>query len=360
LRLLNIQDLDALSLGSVFLATGGGGDPWVSLMLAKQAINQHGPVRLASVDDLNEGDRIVAVGGVGAPTVSLELLPSLDDPAKAIKAYENLLKVEVDAVISFEIGGGNSLVPILAAAALDIPIVDGDGMGRALPEAQMMTFAIADIPPTPALALDYLGRIELFRNIAIEDYEPIIRRWAHEHGGMITTVEHPMVKKDLSKAMVPGSLSFAIEVGKAILRNEGKLQSLLLELENLFEDSIYGRLVHLFTGKINAFERRIEGGYDLGRVSIHTLEPGHKSCAELLIKNEFIQVSIDEQVIATVPDLIVALDLESAQPLNAERLAYGQRIVLLGIGAPPHYRTQRALDVVGPSCFGLAATYSPI
>ena len=76
----------------------------------------------------------------------LELLPSLEDPAIAVRAFERELDVTVDALVSFEVGGGNSLVPIQAAALLDLPLIDGDGMGRALPEAQMMTFALAGIP----------------------------------------------------------------------------------------------------------------------------------------------------------------------------------------------------------------------
>ena len=46
------------------------------------------------------------------------------------------------------------VIPLIAAAARGIPLIDGDGMARALPEAQMMTFAIEGVRPSPALAVD--------------------------------------------------------------------------------------------------------------------------------------------------------------------------------------------------------------
>ena len=39
-------------------------------------------------------------------------------------------------------GGVNSMLPIAAAARLGLPLVDCDGMGRAFPELQMVTFTI--------------------------------------------------------------------------------------------------------------------------------------------------------------------------------------------------------------------------
>ncbi|MDG1708967.1 MAG: DUF917 domain-containing protein, partial [Emcibacteraceae bacterium] len=159
---INEEDLDDLSLGSVFLATGGGGDPYVPQLITGQAIKDHGPVKLINVNDLDDDAYVVALGGVGAPTVSLELLPSIEESAKTLEAFEKHVGRKVDAVVSFEIGGGNSLIPITAAAGRGIPVVDGDGMGRALPEAQMMTYAIAGVCPTPAISYDYEGNVATF------------------------------------------------------------------------------------------------------------------------------------------------------------------------------------------------------
>ena len=157
MKYLDASQLNDLSLGSVFLATGGGGDPYVPQLLTEQALKKFGPVQLIDVNDLDDDAHLVTIGGVGAPTVSLELLPSIKESTGTLEAFEQHTGKAVDAVVSFEIGGGNSLIPIMAAAGRGIPVVDGDGMGRALPEAQMMTYAIAGAKPTPAVAYDYEG-----------------------------------------------------------------------------------------------------------------------------------------------------------------------------------------------------------
>jgi hypothetical protein len=76
---LGSDALEDLSAGAVFLATGGGGDPYVAKLIAEQALEQYGPVDLIHPEELSDDAYVVAIGGVGAPTVSLELLPSIDD-----------------------------------------------------------------------------------------------------------------------------------------------------------------------------------------------------------------------------------------------------------------------------------------
>ena len=118
---LSADSLEDLSAGAVFLATGGGGDPYVSFLATRIVLQEHGAIDLISVDELDDDAFVVAIGGVGAPSVSLELLPSVDDAAIALAAFEDHVGRRVDAVISFEVGGGNSLSPIMAAAGRGIP-----------------------------------------------------------------------------------------------------------------------------------------------------------------------------------------------------------------------------------------------
>jgi DUF917 family protein len=199
---IELKHLEDLALGSVFLATGGGGDPYVPRLIAEQAIKQFGPVDVIDPSELPDDAYVVAIGSVGAPTVSLELLPSVEDAAKTLEAFEKHVGLTVDAVASFEIGGGNSLIPIVAAAVRGLAVIDGDGMGRALPEAQMMSYAIAGVKPTPAVAYDYAGNIVTFSTNSTEVYERHIRSLAMAAGGMITTAEHPMTGLNWGKLCV--------------------------------------------------------------------------------------------------------------------------------------------------------------
>ena len=62
--------------------------------------------------------------------------------------------------MSAEIGGANSIVPLVVAAKLGLPVVDADGMGRAFPELQMFLPFVYGTSPYPAAIGDEKGRLE--------------------------------------------------------------------------------------------------------------------------------------------------------------------------------------------------------
>lgn len=356
---IGVESLDDLSLGSVYLATGGGGDPYVAKLATTAVLEANGGAEVISVDDLDDDAFVVTIGAVGAPSVSLEMLPSTDDPERALRAFEAHVGRSVDAVVSFEIGGGNSLIPLSAAAACGLPVVDGDGMGRALPEAQMMTYPICGVSPTPALGLDYAGNIATLETDSTITYERHIRALAGVMGGMITAVEHPMTGAELKSSVIPGTLSFSIELGRLLRHNRGNAQRIYDPLRELFADSMYGELVHIYTGKVVDYTSSIVGGYDIGQARIEAFDRAAPPLT-VDIKNEYLVARIDGQVVASVPDLITMLDYETSTPINAERLRYGQRVTVYGVGCPAFYREDRSLMVVAPRCFGFDFDYVPI
>src|SRR5205823_5438500 len=90
----------------------------------------------------------------GAPLVGQERLTDPRTIERAVRMMEEYLNRRFTAVMSLEIGGGNSIQPFMAAAMLGLPVVDGDCMGRAFPEAQMTSFAIHDLPMYPLTLAD--------------------------------------------------------------------------------------------------------------------------------------------------------------------------------------------------------------
>lgn len=359
MKTIGIEHLDDLALGSVFLATGGGGDPHVPKLIAREAIKKYGPVSLIQPEDLSDDAFIGTIGSVGAPTVSLELIPSLDDAALTLDAFEKRTGHTIDAVASFEIGGGNSLIPIVAAAGKGIPVIDGDGMGRALPEAQMMSYAIAGVKPTPAVATDYAGNIAAFEVATTEVYERHIRSYSMAAGGMITVAEHPMTGLELKQSVISGTVSFSVELGKTLRENRGQADTLLQPLQKVFAGSIYGECRLIFTGKVVDKATRIVGGYDIGEATIEAFDSAGGQLV-VSIKNEYLLAESGDKLLASVPDLITILDYETGTPINAERLRYGQRVSVFATGCPQFYRSADALKVVAPRCFGFDIDYVPL
>jgi len=178
-------------------------------------------------------------------------------------------------------------------------------------------------------------------------------------GGMVFTAEHPMTADEARRAIVPGTMSFALEVGRTLTSNYGNAKQIEAPLKALFDQSDYGALKHLYTGKIVDINRKIVGGFDVGETTIESTGADAPPMT-LSIKNEFLVATVGDRVVASVPDLITMVDHETSTPINSERIHYGQRVSVFGIGCPPHYRTERALSVVAPRAFGFDIDYVPI
>jgi uncharacterized protein len=61
---------------------------------------------------------------------------------------------------------------LIVGARAGLPVIDGDGMGRAFPELQMDMFSIYGVAPTPGALADPRGLEVVFAGI------PIPLRWS--------------------------------------------------------------------------------------------------------------------------------------------------------------------------------------
>ncbi|MEM7700770.1 MAG: DUF917 domain-containing protein [Pseudomonadota bacterium] len=344
---ITLEMLDDIAAGAAFLATGGGGDPHLACLCAKEGLKAYGPARMIAPEELADDAFVIAVGAVGAPTTSLELLPSIDEAVRVVKAYAEIVGRRPDALVSFEIGGSNSLIPIVAAAALGIPLIDGDGMGRALPEATMMTYAIAGISPTPAVGLDYAGNTERFDAPDVQAYEPMIRRFAMERGGMAVSAEFGMTGAHLKACIVPKTVTLSAELGRFLRTGEGNAAEREADLAKLFQGTIYGPLELIASGLVSDYTSKVVGGFDVGEATLECVVKGEEPL-KVSVKNEYLAVKQAGRMIACLPDLITLVDFETGWPINAERLRFGQRVSVFRIGSPAHYTTPEGLASLQP------------
>jgi len=356
MKQISAKDIKDLCCGAAFLATGGGGDPYVSQLAAERLLEKYGPADLMAPDEIPDDFNVVSIGMVGAPTVTLEQLPTEDEAVKAFDAYEQQTGRKVDAVIPFEVGGGNSTIPLTVAAMRGVPCIDGDGMGRALPEAQMMTFPLYGVKPTPAVLMDAWGNSAVLHSNDALTFEKHIRAMAVAMGGMISSAEHGMTGKQASEAAVPKTISFATKLGQLLRNHNGTIDAIESELSSLFANTQYGVVKRLYTGKVVDSERKIIGGYDVGSATLQSFDANLEPMT-LLIKNEYLVAKVGDQVVASVPDLICIVEQETSRPLNAERMRYGQRVAVFGIGCTHHYRSEAALKVTSPRAFGFDMDY---
>lgn len=351
--------LDDLAVGAALLGTGGGGDPYIGKLMAKNALETFGPVDLIDLADVPDAVEVAACGAMGAPTIIIEKLPSGDEIGLALDTYERRIGRKVGAIIPFEAGGINSMMPIVLAASRGLPVIDADGMGRAFPQLEMETFHVYGVPCAPVAVADERGNAVIIETEDAGKAEWLARGVTIRMGGQSYLVNYGMSGEVCRRVSVPATMSLAVGIGRTLREARAAHQDPLDRLMAFLADTHYGVSRLLATGKIVDVSRRERNGWSVGTVRIDPFARGRKS-VEILIQNENLVAEEDGELLAVVPDLICILDLDTAEPITTERLRYGQRVNVLGIRVPPIMRTPEALAVFGPAAFGITQPYRPL
>lgn len=115
-RDLSIDDIESLAVGAWILGTGGGGSPYLGLLNMRRLYAENKRVQLMPPDALDDDDPVAVVSNQGAPLVGQERLTDSRNIARAVSLMENITGKRFRAIMSLEIGGGNSIQPLMAAA----------------------------------------------------------------------------------------------------------------------------------------------------------------------------------------------------------------------------------------------------
>lgn len=354
MRYLDEESIRNISVGAAVLGTGGGGDPYIGELMARQAIQTYGPVKMLEVEEVPKDALVVPIGMVGAPTVLIEKVPGENEAKNAFKMMEKHLGKKIFATMPIEIGGVNSLLPIAIAAQLQLPIINADGMGRAFPELQMVTFYLDGISNSPLIIADEKGNTSILETIDNHWSERIARNIANQMGGSATVAQYSMTGKQAQESGVVKTLTLAEKIG-SIIRNPQS--SNRHPIEEVLE---YTGGYSLFTGKITDIDRKTSAGFTRGTVDIEGLEEDKGNKVSIHFQNEFLLAESGGNPICITPDLICLLDSETGVPITTEGLRYGLRCVVIGIACNDKWRTDKGIETVGPGYFGYEHDYVPI
>lgn len=358
---IGLEHVEDLARGAAILGTGGGGDPYIGSLMLRQAIRDHGPVEMIDVEELGDDDFAVPFAMMGAPTVLVEKIPNGAEMVEGLRAMERYRKEQAKAILCAEIGGINALLPLVLAARSKLPVVDGDGMGRAFPQLQMVTYHIFGVPAAPMVMTDEYSNAVIFECASSYDVERLGRNLVVAMGGGSNVCLYPMHGKDAKRSMVRGTISLAIGLGRSIREaRRSSLDPFQALLEYLRTTPYYQHCRILFEGKTVDLLRETKAGWALGRVAIE----GTGSCLgrrlDITFQNEHLVALEGDKVRTIVPDLIAVLDGATAEPITTEGLKYGQRVKILGISAAPIMRSEAALAVFGPAAFGLPYPFTAV
>ncbi|MBX9457651.1 MAG: DUF917 domain-containing protein [Rhizobium sp.] len=353
---LEEADLQPMALGAALLGTGGGGNPYIGMLRTRELLRGGATIEIMPLEALPDDAWVGEVGGIGAPVVGVEKVEEGGECYRAMKAVEETAGVKMSAVISAEIGGANSMEPVIVAGLSGLPVVDGDGMGRAFPEVQMTTFFIYGAKPAPAAIADDKGNVVVFKEMVDMFWlERFARDVSVGMGAGAGFAVAPMRGDFIRKTAVPGTVSQAISIGRTVLNARAKHQNVV---ERIVEET--GAKL-FFTGKITDIERNLVGGFARGKAKISGVGDWAGSEAEIAIQNENLVLWVDGVPVIMVPDLIMNLELETGEPITTEMLRYGQRVAVIGLPVHDLMKTPRALEIVGPAAFGYPdLTFKPL
>ncbi len=354
MRKLDAKAIEHIALGAALLGTGGGGDPYLGKLMALQAIEKYGPVTLLEPDEVPDDALIVPTAMMGAPVVLVEKIPNGQEFVRVFEGLERFLGKKIFATIPIEAGGVNSMIPIAVAAQLGIPLIDADGMGRAFPELQMVTYHLDGISASPMVLSDEKGNNVILETISNTWAENLARVATITMGASAMISIYSMTGKQLKQSAIKNIMTFSERIGKIIKEARDNGENPIKELLDVTKG------YELFKGKIEDVLRELKGGFSLGTAKLEGLEEYKNENVEIKFQNENLIALKDGQVLASVPDLICIVDLETSTPITTEALKYGRRVLVLAIPCDPKWRTPKGIETVGPRYFGYDLDYVPI
>ena len=366
-RTLSQQEVADLMVGTCIQATRNC-DSAALIDRANQLLAQGKEFQLIAPEDVPDDWTIVAasggIGGGGAwqhviARTNKQDLPTIEDRTiKAMEALGEYLGKSFDAIIRNEAGGA-TFAAFVSATTIGVPLVDACPAGRAKPEVQQSVAFISGLSTTPATLVSRWGDIVILAK-AIDDYryEDMARGVAVASGGGVAQARNVMSGAELKRGTIHGMVSEAILLGRTVREATEQGQDPIQELIKVFDG------YKLFQGTVKKSEPKGERGFSYSDVELEGINEYAGHTYTIWVKNENMISWLDGEPDVMSPDLIYNLDPETGYAIAAGGLGgypLGEEVVMVGRAAPsPVWRTEQAIEAIGPRHFGFDFDYVTI
>ena len=317
-----------------------------------RAVEQNGPVPLVALAETGDCGLVMPCGSIGSPDVATERLWTGDEGLVLRDAVESIRGDRVRALMCFEVGGANGLLPVTWAARLGLPLVDADGTGRSQTGVQRQAMHLAGLPPGPVVLTDGRGNTLVLSPTDDDWADRLARGVAGSLGGVCAGAMYSMTVEDARAAAIHGSISRAFQLGEALGEVGHAWDPARLE-------EVLGGAA-LVCGRVSHVERRVDDHFVHGSATVSGAGEYEGRQLRLEFQNEFLLAIEDGELRATVPDVISVLSSDTADALSTHHLAYGQRVTVLALPAPAAWRSEAGLSLAGPRTFGYDVDYEAI
>lgn len=351
------EDINYIIHGAAFLGSGGGGGISDAQIIAENIFSNCSYVQIKTIDEVGDQEKGAVVALMGAPS-ALKGLKDFTAPTRAFKLLEQNKGTEFTYSIPIEVGAVNSLVPMLVATQLGIAVIDADGAGRAVPQLEATTLAMANISPYPATIVNSineqfpsyeisisLDKVKLPEGKAQADLmeetaRNIINLGDFGQIGALSMYYIPQPK--LQEGLIVNSLQYAYNIGKAIVEGQSKGNS-IASLKTWLDRNEIGYFV-FGEAKVISVEPTTEnkGGFNVGIVKVKDED---NNVLTICYENENLFAYINDDttdVWAMAPDLICYMTNEGA--LTNVEIAQGQTITIFGLPCSNKMRSEFIID----------------
>lgn len=339
---LTLRSVETAAWGGAFLGGGGGGWPADGLKNGMRAL-EAGTPRLVSLDELDPDTLVVTVSMVGAPAAP-ERFVRPEDFVEAVTVLNERLGGRIGALIASENGGTASLNGWLQSAVTGIPVADAACDGRAHPTGVMGSMGL-DLDPGYVSTQCAVGgnpatgrRVRMVVEGALAACDRVVRDASVAAGGLVAVARNPVAASYVAANGAPGAISQAMALGEILLWNRPAGGE---AVARALAEEMGGRV--LARGAVRDHRLRTVGGYDVGQLRVADVD--------LTFWNEYMTADRGAERLATFPDLISTLDVETGDPVVTAELADGRELVVVAV---PKARLILGAGVRRPECLAPA------
>ncbi len=367
-RLKTKQDIEDFLTGCAFYGTGGGGNTAVGRVSLNKCLEQGYDITLTRPEDIDDDAIYCSAFFMGsiAPKTE-EVLREMERGGYterkykleemligAVRTLEEYLGKKMAGLVIVEPGGSNTACCMAAGYMMGLSVLDGDPVGRAVPEMTQGPRAMQGRDCLPAVYFDSWGNSNItVKSAGYKAMERIGKFLSQASYGEMAEAAYAMTGREVKEILIPYSLSRAWSVGSAINRAVENGQDPLEAAAKASGGRVVGK------GILHSISTRDADGYYWGTYHIEGEGEYAGKDFKIWFKNENHILWVDGVPVTTSPDLITIVNYETGTPVLNTFLKEGEPVGIVTNPSDPFYMCDKAIEVFGPRVFGFDFDYVP-
>jgi len=356
-ELINLSEVPDDAIVTSVVETGGGVQSELKMRWGGRIGRLH---RDVAMDPEAIRDKIMENDATFCPLNTWSELPGPGFRASARKRLMEIVGInKIFSDLFFEITPGNTR-SMLNMSFDGMKAVDATSAGfRAAPEISQTGLYLSNVKCTPAVVATSWGDILVFEKVlCFQRAEDLVEGIAEYSGGSAGG-PFALTGREAKKGMIPGCISFTIDVGKAILKAKESGDNIGAAIIKASK----GRAYKLFEGKVSEYWQDDKFTFKYGEAKFKGTGEyaGHRFRA--WYKNEFHISWLDGKPYVTSPDGINVIDAKTGWGLAnfwPGEWEAGREVVIIGVRNDERWETPMGIKIFGPPHFFFDIEHVPI